>query len=65
MSRIEVFTARLTASTLWVIRTAPIGRPRSRIGVEVARISSPRVSLSRVICSPCPESAASTSGRSS
>ena len=54
MSRIEVFTALLTASTLWVIRTAPIGRLRSRIGTAVARISSPRVSLSRVICSPLP-----------
>jgi hypothetical protein len=50
---------------LWVIRTAPTVRPRSRIGTEVARISSPRVSLERVICSPWPASAASTSGLSS
>ena len=63
-SRIEVRTARLTASMLWVIRTAPCALPCSRTGTAVARISVPRVSLLRVICALWPRSARLTSGRS-
>ena len=45
--RIEVRVARRTASTLWVMRTAPSGRPALRTGTAVARISASSVSERR------------------
>ena len=53
-------TARCTAATLWVTRTAPTagGRVALRIGTAVASRSSPSVLLWRVRWSVCPPSAA-------
>ena len=41
-------TALLTASTLWVMRTAPTVRPPWTIGTAVASSSVPNVWLGRV-----------------
>jgi hypothetical protein len=61
--RIEERVARLTASTLWVTRTAPSGSPRASTGRAVARISSSSVCEWRCSWNVSPRSAAAISGR--
>ena len=58
-------TARCTAATLWVTRTAPTagGRVALRIGTAVASRASPSVLLWRVPCSIRPAREAAISGR--
>ena len=56
-------TSRSTASTPWVTRTAPSGRPFSMIGAAVKRRSSSSSLLWRSPCEARPSSARAISGR--
>ena len=55
--------ARFTASTLWVMRTAPVTRPPREIGTAVKRRSVSSSSLWRSPWTARPFSAARISGR--